>query len=144
MGILFTDGTILTTAAGLVSAAESGKAENGTAEGGRGDRQRASAPDGGNSVGGTVVRIMQPPALPDVATSAPPRPGVNFAPANQFVVNSTGVSVGTTNPAYKLYVTGDLTLASNLKLPATTASTGVISIGSLRFAHIFPVNNTYV
>ena len=97
-GIMLPDGTILTTAAGSVASG---------GDGGSVMRQHPSVP--GTPVTSnreTEVRqrllLLNPPAV-----SAPrlvPRP--NFAPAFQFVVGDTGVSVGTTNPAYRLDVTG--------------------------------------
>jgi hypothetical protein len=94
-GIMFSDGSILTTGMATVG------------DGGGVIRQRPSPP----STSGTSNRekdgrqrilLLNPPAV-----SAPrltPRP--NFAPAFQFLVGNSGVSVGTTNPAYRLDVTG--------------------------------------
>lgn len=129
-GIMFADGTILTTSAGLAAA-------DGSAPAGRGN---PSGPTG-------LVRALRPP-LPSSTTLSPApsalRPRPNFTPAYQFVVGAGGVQIGATNPAYWLDVAGDVTLYSNLKLPNSSATAGVITLGGLRFAHNYPVNNTFV
>lgn len=98
-GILFPDGTILTTASGIVA--------SGPGDGGSVMRQHPSAPTTANAQNRAAdvrqrVLLLNPPA------GSVPRltPRTNFAPAYQFVVGSSGVSVGTTDPSYRLDVTG--------------------------------------
>lgn len=89
---------------------------------------------------GTVVAsaealVSRAPLLRAINPSAPnarltPRP--NFAPAFQFVVNDTGVLVGTTNPAFRLDVTGEINTATQYDL------------GGARFMHSFGTLNTFV
>jgi len=100
-GIKFADGTILTTAAGVVSARENDSII----------RQRATAPDTSNQ------GQARPPILPlSPRALARPIPRTNFAPAYQFVVNDTGVTIGTTNPAYRLDVAGPINTASQYNI----------------------------
>src|SRR5579872_4541985 len=136
-GIVLPDGTILTTASGSVPSG---------GDGGSVTRQRPSAlTTSAIQNRETDVRqrllLLNPPAV-----SAPrltPRP--NTGPANQFVVDSAGVHIGTTN-AYGLDVAGNVTLASNLALPTTTpgGTAGVITLGVYPFAHNFGTENTFL
>jgi Chaperone of endosialidase len=59
------------------------------------------------------------------------------APTNSLVLTPTGVGIGTTTPAAKLDVVGNITTSGNLKLPITPVggSTGVMYRGSLPFIH---------
>jgi endosialidase-like protein len=118
-GIMFADGTILTTAAGLVAA------------GGDGGVRR---PPGG-SASSIVRKDLKPPILPlspSVTPDAHLTPRPTFAPAYQFVVGDAGVSVGTTNPAYRLDVTGVVNTVTEY------------DIGGIRFVHSHGTANTFV
>jgi endosialidase-like protein len=90
-GIMFDDGTILTTAGTQPVGEESGipRQAGGTA-------MRPA----------NVGREPRPAILPLVSPASRLIPRTNFAPAYQFTVGDLGVSVGTTNPAYKLDVNG--------------------------------------
>ncbi len=94
-GILFEDGTILTAIGGQLTAVEPPDIM----------RRRGGGPDQGN-----IGRVPKPPILPLAAltSSSAPRPRLNFAPAYQFTVGDLGVTVGTTNPNYKLDVSGPI------------------------------------
>jgi polyhydroxyalkanoate synthesis regulator phasin len=121
-GVVFPDGTILTTATGVA-----------TGDGGSVMRQRPSAPGtpstpNRNSDVRHRVLLLNPPAVP--AARLTPRP--NFTPAFQFVVGDSGVSVGTTNLAYRLDVTGVINTGTEY------------DIGGVRFAHNFGTNNTFL
>jgi hypothetical protein len=132
-GIMFPDGTILTTAMGLP-----GVLQNvGTI------RQRPGA-----------LRSLPPsvigPLTPSSSATAGRSPKPNAGPDYQFKVDSGGVHIGTT-PAFGLDVAGNVTLTSNLALPMTSsASAGVIMLGDASFAHNFTPNvgsdgsNTFV
>src|SRR5205814_7736550 len=56
----------------------------------------------------------------------------NFAPAFQFVVGDTGVTVGTSNPAYKLDVAAPIN------------TTTQYNIGGAAFAHVYGIGNTFL
>ena len=122
-GVMFADGTILTTAAGLPGGQESGGVV----------RQRPS----GWSV---TPSLSQTPSA--TSSRLTPRP---LAAGYQFRVDGAGVHVGNTN-AYGLDVAGNVTLSSNLALPATVAggTAGVMNLGGARFAHSFGTRNTFV
>jgi hypothetical protein len=92
-GIMFPDGTILTTAAGLPGVTM-GINKPGSAA--------SAAPARGTQVKPAILPLNVPGAL------ARPTPRPNFAPAYQFVANDTGVTIGTTNPAYRLDVAGTI------------------------------------
>ncbi|MGZ5385668.1 MAG: hypothetical protein ACXWH0_17030, partial [Acidimicrobiia bacterium] len=109
--IMFADGTVLSSAG----------------------EEAANAQAGGVNIPGSAVG-RDPRSQPNAA-SRRLTPGLN-ALALQFVVDSTGVHIGTTS-AYGLDVAGNVNLASNLALPATTATTGVITLDGTRFAHSF-------
>jgi endosialidase-like protein len=84
---------------------------------------------------GGAARIAQAPLAPaqksaSAASHLTPHP--TFAPAFQFVVGDTGVNVGTTNPAYRLDVTGEINTATQY------------DIGGTRFVHSFGTLNTFV
>jgi hypothetical protein len=139
-GVMFPDGTILTTAAELQTTT--------VGDGGSVMRQRPTAPStpitSGTPSRETEVRrrvfLLNPPAV-----SVPhltPRPAV-VSSDYQFKVDSLGVHIGTT-PSFGLDVAGNVTLASNLTLPATTATAGVITVGGFYFAHSFGANNTFL
>ena len=127
-GIMFSDGTILTTAAGLPGVAEGG---------------------------GTVSRRPTAPMIGPVGILPGSRPAVMARPLNpvptvglqdyQFKVDTLGVHIGTTS-AFGLDVGGNVNLSSNLLLPRTTASglAGVITLNGHRFVHAFGVSNTFV
>lgn len=127
-GIMFSDGTILTTAAGLPGEQESGKVK----------RQRPSTPP----IVGIVGELRGQPAG---STASRLKPSPAAVPDYQFKVDATGVHVGTTS-AFGLDVAGNVTLSSNLDLPATSsASAGVITLGGVRFAHQFGgITNTFL
>lgn len=131
-GIMFPDGTILTTAAGLP----------GVEEGESVIRQRPSASSGtpGITKSGFELRSQPPSVTPNRLT---PRP---TAADYQFKVDGLGVHIGTTN-AYGLDVAGNVNLSSNLALPSTASggTAGVIKLGGFPFAHNFGgSNNTFV
>jgi hypothetical protein len=52
--------------------------------------------------------------------------------------SNTNVGIGTTSPNDQLEITG------NLRLPATTATTGVINVGADRFIHNYGIQNTFI
>jgi hypothetical protein len=124
-GVMFPDGTILTTA--------------GAATVGEGDgvmRQRPSA-----STVPSAPRTpnrganLKPPILPlnaPTLSAAHPTPRPNFAPDFQFKVTDVGVSVGTTNPAYRLDVTGVINTGTEY------------DIGGTAFAHNFGTDNAFL
>jgi endosialidase-like protein len=92
-GIQFPDGTILTTAEGLSALGADAVARRGATR---------------NQPGASVIVGSLDDRTPkrDATAHLIPRP--NFAPGFQFVVGDAGVSVGTTNPAYRLDVTGEI------------------------------------
>jgi hypothetical protein len=121
-GIMFADGTVLTTASGLPGAQENG--------------------------GAIQPRPIAPIGMPfmtagSTATSKRLTPAPNAADY-QFKVDGTGVHIGNTS-AYGLDVAGNVALSSNLALPATAAggTAGVITIGGTRF-HNFGSSSTFV
>lgn len=121
-GIMFPDGTILTTAGGDAVTGKSGA---------------------GSRVTGSVVGGVAPGSESSAnSRRLTPRPN---ALAYQFVVDAAGVHIGTTS-AYGLDVAGNVTLSSNLALPATTGtgSAGVITLGASRFAHNWGNDNTFL
>jgi endosialidase-like protein len=90
-GIMFDDGTILTTAGTQPVGEESGI-----------PRQA-----GGAAMRPAIIgREPRAAILPLASEASRLIPRTNFAPAYQFTVGDLGVSVGTTNPAYKLDVNG--------------------------------------
>ncbi|HEY3054178.1 MAG TPA: tail fiber domain-containing protein, partial [Thermoanaerobaculia bacterium] len=113
-GIMFSDGTIVTTAAGVAAAETTGNAT----------RQRVNVPGAVNNLDGLRSRSS------GASSRLTPRPA--FAPAYQFVVGDTGVNIGTTNPAYNLDVTGYINTATQY------------NIGGSAFAHNFGNSNTFV
>jgi hypothetical protein len=113
-GIMFSDGTILTTAAGIAGAETTGNAT----------QRRVNVPGAVNNLDGLRSRSS------GASSRLTPRPA--FAPAYQFVVGDTGVNIGTTNPAYNLDVTGYVNTASQY------------NIGGSAFAHNFGNSNTFV
>ncbi len=120
-GIMFSDGTILRTSDGEVVIEKAG-----------------ANPNGRGRIVETVVR-SQPTSIPRRL-----KPSPTVSPDYQFKVDATGVHIGTTN-AFGLDVAGDVTLSSNLNLPATaSASAGVIILGANRFAHSFGSFNTFL
>lgn len=119
-GIMFPDGTILTTAGGAATIAGGGLPQH------PGSAQPAG--------GGTTQRPMvRSPILPLAPRTPKPTSG---APAAQFVVGDTGVSVGTTNPAYALTVTGDVSTGTRYDvggspiLSSPSANSTVIGVGA--------------
>jgi hypothetical protein len=123
-GIMFPDGTILTTAGGEAAAGQSGGVNrpNPRLIGGVAPGSWASTNPG---------RL---PTRPDAAITA-----------YQFVVDAAGVHIGTTN-AFGLSVAGQVSLLSNLSLPPTAPSgaAGVITFGGSRFAHAIGTANTFL
>ncbi|HYS55418.1 MAG TPA: tail fiber domain-containing protein [Thermoanaerobaculia bacterium] len=75
---------------------------------------------------------LRPSSRQPTASSARLTPRPNFTPGYQFVVNETGVMVGTTNPAFRLDVTGEINTATQY------------DIGGTRFMHNFGTLNTFV
>jgi len=126
-GLMFPDGTILTSAAGLPGEKLSGETK----------RQRPSALVAIVGAGSGVN-----PSRSIAATGRlTPRPN---AADYQFKVDATGVHIGTTS-TFGVDVAGDATLSSNLNLPPTASATaGVIMQGGSRFAHSFGSFNTFV
>jgi uncharacterized coiled-coil protein SlyX len=118
-GIMFPDGSILTTAGG-----ERGTRENGLY---RPTSRVIGGLEPGSQTSGNPRRLT-------------PRPN---AAGYQFVVDAAGVHIGTTS-AFGLDVAGDVTLSSKLALPTTTASAGVVTLGGSRFAHAFGINNAFL
>lgn len=121
-GIEFADGTILRSAS---AAGPSSPAAT--------PRPSAPSPAAGITGGATV------------ATTAPRQspPKTAVGPAPQFVVDDTGVHVGTT-PAYGLNA-GNLVTQSNLALPNTSsAASGVLTIGGNPYLHGFGAENIFV
>ena len=126
-GIVFADGTVLSTAAGLSTTT-------------------AAVATNGEAPKGIVRQIVGDIARPGSAAGAPKKltPRTNAAPDYQFKVDATGVHIGTT-PAFGLDVFGNASLQSNLNLAATTSpDAGVINSGGNRFIHNFGTNNTFV
>lgn len=107
-GIVFPDGSTLTTANGAVAAA-----------GGFGGSAATSGQGRPNTQPNSVIGL-RPPLIP--LPASPPRP-TSAPPAAQFVVNATGVSVGTTNPTYSLNVTGSVSAGGRSQV--TTPSDAV-------------------
>jgi hypothetical protein len=126
-GIMFPDGTVLTSAAGLPGVLQNGATI-------------PQRPGASRSLPFTVIGPFLSP--PNSAAIRSPRPTAPI-PDNQFKVDSAGVHIGTTY-AFGLDVAGDVTLASNLALPSTTASSGLITLGGNRFAHNFGTQNTFI
>ena len=118
-GIAFSDGTILRSSDGNLVI------------------EKASEKGSGGRIVETVLRSQPPSASPNRLT---PRPN---AADYQFRVDGAGVHIGTTS-AFGLDVAGNVTLASNLALPATSASAGVITLGGSRFLHGSGPNNTFL
>ena len=121
-GIMFADGTVLTTASGLPGAQGSGGAIQ--------PRPAVAIT--------TSIMNQTSSAFPNRLKPVP------LANDPQFRVDATGVHIGTTS-AYGLDVAGNVALSSNLALPATAAggTAGVITIGGARF-HNFGNSSTFV
>jgi len=121
-GIMFADGTVLTTASGLPGAQGSGG---------------AIQPRPPVAIRTSIVNQASS-AFPNRLKPVP------LANDPQFRVDATGVHIGTTS-AYGLDVAGNVALSSNLALPATAAggTAGVITIGGTRF-HNFGGSSTFV
>ncbi|HLQ43199.1 MAG TPA: hypothetical protein VK137_00605, partial [Planctomycetaceae bacterium] len=117
-GVMFPDGTLLTSASGTPADAATERKQNAvTAE-------RGAAPQSSPIIRGA----------PPVAPAARPAPRPNFVPGYQFVMDELGVTIGTTNTQYKLEVAG-------------TINTGKeYYIGGTRILHNYPVvnQNTFV
>ena len=96
-GIMFPDGTVLTTAAGLSAAA---------ADGGGAIRQQQ--PAGSGSASRTTPAAGGTPAVSTNVTDNR-SPGPTAAPDYQFKADSSGVHIGTT-PAYGLFVMGSVSI----------------------------------
>ncbi len=130
-GILFPDGTILTTAEGLPGIGESGGIT----------RQPPSAPGDARVIVRGGIGLRSP--LPAV-TANRPKPRTESVPDYQFKVDSLGVHIGTTS-AFGLDVAGNVNLSSNLMLPSTSsASAGVIRLNGVPFLHGFGNFNAFV
>ena len=125
-GIMFPDGSILTTAGA--------QAATGT---GAVNRLSPNAP--GSTTSGPIL------GLQTGASPRRPTPRGDFTPLlPQFVVDDNGVHIG--NPStstYGLAVAGDVNLFHNLALPLTTPTTGVITLAGSPFAHAYG-GNTFV
>ena len=123
-GIMLPDGTILLTAPGSAAL----------------EKTPAESPQSNRSV---IVGPLAPAAATSTANvKRTPKP--DAAPDFQFKVDGTGVHVGTTS-AFGLDVAGDVTLASNLNLPATTTyAAGVLRIGGNTFVHAFGAGNVFL
>jgi len=121
-GIMFADGTVLTTASGLPGAQGSGG---------------AIQPRPAVAITRSIMNQTSS-AFPNRLKPVP------LANDPQFRVDATGVHIGTTS-AYGLDVAGNVALSSNLALPATAAggTAGVITIGGTRF-HNFGNSSTFV
>jgi len=63
--------------------------------------------------------------------------GATFTPLSISASNGN-VGIGTTSPNEQLEITG------NLRLPATTATVGIIKVGADRFIHNYGTGNTFV
>jgi hypothetical protein len=126
-GIMFADGTILTTAGGSLAAGENG------------------ATAGDRPSGRILVRGGLGPASLTPSTASRLLPRTTAPPAYQFRVDAVGVHIGNAN-AFGLDVAGNVSFASNLALPATTNSTaGVVNVAGIRFMHNFgATSNTFV
>ena len=125
-GIMFADGTTLTTARGQAATGAGGV-----------NSVNPNAP--GGVTGGT---LGQPFASSRHLT---PRPATG--PAYQFVVDTAGVHIGApigTPSAFRLDVAGNVNLSSNLSFPATTDSVGIILLGGYTFAHAYGFGNTFL
>jgi hypothetical protein len=134
-GIMFPDGTILLTAPGSPAAQKT------PAEPQRPSTERQSnAPRPNPTV---IVGPIAPVAAASIADlKRTPKP--DAGPDYQFKVDGTGVHIGTTS-AFGLDVFGNVTLSSNLDLPATTSfSAGVLRIGGNTFAHAYGTGNTFL
>src|SRR5204862_7684000 len=119
-GIIFPDGTILMTAGGA------------SPTGANGDQNRDQSK---TRVTGSVVRLDSGVA----SAQRLPRPN---AVGPQFVVDATGVHIGTTN-AFGLDVACNVNLSSNLKLPPSSPTAGTIMLGGNRFLHGYGSSNTF-
>jgi hypothetical protein len=126
-GIVFPDGTILTTAAGLP-----GEATDAAPVGSR--TGAPARPAAALLIPGAVG------ALGGGLRGATPRP--NVISDYQFRVDSAGVHVGSTQP-FALSVTGDAAFYSNIGLVATTATAGIITSNGQPFIHRFGSNNFF-
>lgn len=109
-GIVFPDGTLLSSEDGeLMTTRPAGVEEGETPAGVE------------TSVASTPARISVPipvhvPSMPPRTAGRKPRPRTNFAPDYQFQTTATGVKVGTTNPDYKLDVTGEINTATEYQI----------------------------
>jgi hypothetical protein len=126
-GIMFSDGTILATAAGLPGVTGSGEVIPG----------RPVAP--------VIVRGGFEPMSPTRSGSPNGRtPRTAAGPDYQFKVDNLGVHIGTTN-AFGLDVAGNVNLSSNLALPVTaSAAAGVITQSGTRLLHTFGGQNVFL
>ena len=86
--------------------------------------------------------VVHPP-LAATSSTAAKIPRANTTPDFQFKVDATGMHVGTTS-AFGLDVSGNVTLASNLVLPATTTNAGQIIVDGLRFFSAFGPANIFL
>lgn len=126
-GILFPDGTIMVSAAGQAGAGE------------------ATGVIPRRPVTAVIMRGAVGPMSPMPGASPSGRtPHTTAVPGYQFRVDTLGVHIGTTN-AFGLDVAGNVSLASNLGLPATTsAALGVITQSGTRVLHTFGGQNVFV
>jgi hypothetical protein len=124
-GIEFPDGTLLTSAAAVSTSTPA----PGTPAS---PRRPAVAPGTAPSSGAPLRNPVSKPKLVGPGTGP------------QFVVDSTGVHIGTT-PTYGLSVFGNVNTQSNLQLPLTTdASAGVLMIDDVPYLHAFGFQNLFV
>jgi hypothetical protein len=74
-------------------------------------------------------------------------PSLRFMTVDQqrmIITNVGNVGIGTSTPTEKLDVAGGVSLSGNLRLPATSTTAGVITVGGARFAHSVGTANTFL
>ena len=91
------------------------------------------------SQSGQTITVTAPPGLPSGSANQTLRNNGAGWVTNSFLTNTgSAIGIGTPSPVQQLEITG------NLRIPATTSTTGQIWIGNFPFIHILGTDNTFV